>query len=90
MIQWLAHKDFNCFTPEWINVFWTSVFLSSHVSPPAGVMMSFQSLFEAWTVKSFSKRFSLLIAIVDNSDHVRTINFYPSNSVIILMFVKWK
>ncbi len=27
MIQWLAHKDFTCFIPERIDVFWTIVFL---------------------------------------------------------------
>ncbi len=51
MIQWLAHKDFTCFIPEWINVFWTNVFFKS----PAGDTMYLQSLFEA--LSHFQKGF---------------------------------
>ncbi len=28
MIQWLAHKDFTCFIPEWIKIFLTNIFKS--------------------------------------------------------------
>ncbi len=52
MIQWLAHKDFTCFIPERIDVFWTNVFFKSLVT--TCMRYDVVAIF-VWSVKSLSK-----------------------------------